>query len=228
MKAMRINEMRQPTGGNQIKMRYLLQKLLASTLGFTLAASLLAVVPVILSAESSLAATLETLKFSRNKVASIYDSQGRAPLNCYQNSGTCGGSKTATNQLSIPSGGYVKFDRYPQPNQVATYYICDAGNSCQNYGAASIYAYKPGEYFLLRSYQSGGARDWLLVVSLGNADPYLASNGSTISWSFDSAIPGQGIYNAPPTVVSASVAGIFRVGETLTGTESYSGVDVEI
>jgi hypothetical protein len=93
---------------------------------------------------------------------------------------------------------------------------------------ANIYAYKPGEYFLLRSYQSGGARDWLLVVSLGDADPYLANNGSTISWSFDSAILGQGIYNAAPRNVSASVTGIFRVGETLTGVDSYSGVDVEI
>ncbi len=209
-------------------MKHLLKKLLASTLGFTLISTLLAVVPVILSAESSLAATLETLKFPRNKIASIYDSQGRAPLDCYKNSGTCGGTKTATNQLSIPSGGYVKFGRYPLPDSPATYYICDAGNSCQNYGAANIYAYKPGEYFLLRSYQSGGAKDWLLVVSLGNADPYLANNGSTISWSFDSAILGQGIYNAPPKNVSATVTGIFRVGETLTGVDSYSGVDVEI
>ena len=209
-------------------MRLLLKKLLASTLGFTLAASLLAMVPVLLISDNAFAGRLNTLQFPRNKIASIYDSQGRAPLDCYQNSGTCGGTKTATNQLSIPAGGYVKFDRYPEPNSPATYYICDAGNRCQNYGRANIYAYKPGEYFLLRSYQSGGARDWLLVVSLGNADPYLANNGSTISWSFDSAILGQGIYNRPPSNVSASVTGIFRVGETLTGVDSYSGVDVEI
>ena len=209
-------------------MRLLLKKLLASTLGFTLAASLLAMVPVLLISDNAFAERLNTLKFPRNKIASIYDSQGRAPLNCYQNSGTCGGTKTATNQLAIPAGGYVKFDRYPEPNFLATYYICHADNSCQNYGRANIYAYKPGEYFLLRAYQSGGARDWLLVVSLGDADPYLANNGSTISWSFDSAILGQGIYNAAPRNVSASVTGIFRVGETLTGVDSYSGVDVEI
>lgn len=175
-------------------MRYSLQKLLASTLGFTLIATLLAVVPVILSAESSLAATLETLKFSRNKVASIYDSQGRDPLDCYKYSGTCGGTKTATNQLSIPAGGYVKVRSYADPNYRSTYYICNAGNSCQEYGMANIYAYKPGEYFLLRSYQfdrNSWAPDWLLVFSLGSADPYLANNGSTISWSFDSANPGQ-------------------------------------
>ena len=209
-------------------MRLLLKKLLASTLGFTLAASLLAMVPVLLISDNAFAERLNTLKFPRNKIASIYDSQGRAPLNCYQNSGTCGGTKTATNQLAIPAGGYVKFDRYPLPDFPVSYYICHADNSCQNYGRANIYAYKPGEYFLLRAYQSGGARDWLLVVSLGDADPYLANNGSTISWSFDSAILGQGIYNAAPRNVSASVTGIFRVGETLTGVDSYSGVDVEI
>jgi hypothetical protein len=209
-------------------MRLILKKLLASTLGFTLAASLLAMVPVLLISDNAFAGTLETLTFSRNKVASIYDSQGRAPLNCYENSGTCGGTKTATNQLAIPAGGYVKFGKYPDPNFRATYYICHADNSCQNYGRANIYAYKPGEYFLLRAYQSWGARDWLLVVSLGDADPYLANNGSTISWSFDSAILGQGIYNSSPTDVSSSVTGTYRVGDTLTGTESYSGVDVEI
>ena len=215
--------------GSQIKMRYLLQKLLASTLGFTLAASLLAGVSVILSAESSLAAPLDTLQFPRNKVASIFDSQGRAPMDCYNNSGTCGGTKTATNDLYLPAGGYFRFSAAPDPTHRSMFTTCDAAGSCQfNYTIGSIYAYKPGEYFLLRIPGRFPAKDSLLVFSLGSADPYLASNGSTISWSFDSAIPGQGIYNAPPTIVSASVAGIFRVGETLTGTESYSGVDVEI
>ena len=209
-------------------MRYLLQKLLASTLGFTLAASLLAGVSVILSAESSLAAALDTLQFPRNKVASIFDSQGRAPMDCYNNSGTCGGIKTATNDPSLPAGGYFRLSAAPDPTYRSMFGTCDAAGSCQNWTRGSIYAYKPGEYFLLRIPGRFPAKDSLLVFSLGSADPYLASNGSTISWSFDSAIPGQGIYNAPPTVVSASVAGIFRVGETLTGTESYSGVDVEI
>ena len=215
--------------GSQIKMKYLLKKLLASTLGFTLTASLLAVVPIILSAESSLAATLETLKFSRNKVASIYDSQGRAPLNCYQNSGTCGGTKTATFEESVPSGGYFKVAPNPDPTLRTMYYVCDAANSCTGKGTGNIYAYKPGEYFLFRVQGNRFPnKDGLLVFSLGSANPYLASNGSTISWSFDSAILGQGIYNAPPTGVSATVTGTYRVGETLTGTESYSGVDVEI
>ncbi len=215
--------------GSKIKMKYLLKKLLASTLGFTLAASLLAVVPVILSAESSQAATLETLKFSRNKVASIYDSQGRAPLNCYQNSGTCGGTKTATFEESVPSGGYFKVDQNPSPNVRALIYVCDAANSCTNRGSGNIYAYKPGEYFLFRvTGNSFPKRDGLLVFSLGSADPYLSSNGSTISWSFDSAILGQGIYNQIPTSVSGTVTGTYRVGDTLTATESFSGVDVEI
>lgn len=206
-------------------MKYLLKKLLASSLGFTLAASLLAVLPVILRVESSLAATLDTLTFPRNKVASIFDSQGRAPMDCYKNSGTCGGTKTATNEQSLPAGGYFRLSAASDPTLRSMFGICDAAGSCQSWTMANIYAYKPGEYFLLRvKYPT---KDLLLVFSLGNANPYLANNGSTISWSFDSAILGQGIYNAPPTVVSASVTGIFRVGETLTGTESYSGVDVE-
>ena len=209
-------------------MRYLLKKLLASTLGFTLAASLLAVVPVILSAESSLAATLETLKFSRNKVASIYDSRGRDPMDCFKTSGTCGGTKTASYEQSLSSGGYFKVTSYNEPDYRAALNICDANDSCTNYGRSNIYAYKPGEYFLLRVFQNAPLRNWLLVFSLGSANPYLANNGSTISWSFDSAILGQGNYNDRPTLTSAGVTGTFRVGETLTGTESYSGVDVEI
>ena len=209
-------------------MRYLVQKILASTLGFTLTASLIAVVPVFLSAESSLAATLETLKFSRNKVASIYDSQGRAPLDCYRNSGTCGGTKTATNEQSLPAGGYFRLSQYPHPTYRSMMYVCDAADTCTGYANGNIYAYKPGEYLLLRLANNFPAKDWLLVFSLGSADPYLVSNGSTISWSFDSAILGQGIYNVPPTGASTTVTGTYRVGDTLTSTESYSGVDVEI
>ena len=211
-------------------MKYLLKKLLASSLGFTLAASLLAVLPVILRAESSLAATLDALTFSRNKVASIYDSQGRAPLDCYRNSGTCGGTKTATNEESVPSGGYFKVGGYPDPTRLSIVYVCDAANSCRSLGTGNIYAYKPGEYFLFRIQCCNRfpTREGLLVFSLGSANPYLASNGSTISWSFDSAILGQGIYNSIPTGENATVTGTYRVGDTLTGTESYSGVDVEI
>ena len=210
-------------------MRLLLKKLLATTLGFTLAASLLAMVPVLLISDNAFAGTLETLTFSRNKVASIYDSQGRAPLDCYRNSGTCGGTKTATYEESVPSGGYFKVARNPDPSRRSMFYVCDAANSCYGYGIGNIYAYKPGEYFLFRVQGNRyPKRDGLLVFSLGSANPYLASNGSTISWSFDSAILGQGIYNSEPTDVSTSVTGTYRVGDTLTGTESYSGVDVEI
>ena len=210
-------------------MRFLLQKLLATTLGFTLAASLLAMVPVLLISDNAFAGTLETLTFSRNKVASIYDSQGRAPLDCYRNSGTCGGTKTATYEESVPSGGYFKVAKYADPNRPSMFYVCDAANACTGYGTGNIYAYKPGEYFLFRVQGNRfPKRDGLLVFSLGSANPYLASNGSTISWSFDSAILGQGIYNSHPTYGSTSVTGTYRVGDTLTGTESYSGVDVEI
>ena len=211
-------------------MRLLLKKLLATTLGFTLTASLLAMVPVILSAESSLAATLKTLNFPRNKVASIYDSQGRAPLDCYKKSGTCGGIKTATYEESVPSGGYFKVSNSNMLGQRSLIYVCSAdNNSCTSLGRGTIHAYKPGEYFLFQIIgNSFPKRDGLLVFSLGSANPYLSSDGSTISWSFDSAILGQGIYDKEPTGVSGTVTGTYRVGDTLTGTESYSGVDVEV
>jgi len=185
-------------------------------------------VPVVLISGNAFAGTLETLQFSRNKVASIYDSQGRDPMDCYKKSGTCGGTKTATFEQSLPAGGYFKLGSYPDPTWRTYFSICDAAGSCQGNGYAKIYAYKPGEYFLLRVFQSSPTKHLLLVFSLGSANPYLVNNGSTISWTFDSANVGEGLYNDRPTGAAASVTGTFRVGETLTGSETYTGVDVEI
>ena len=205
-----------------------MRKLSVTLLVQAIFATCLAMAPVALVSEPAFAGTLETLTFSRNKVASIYDSQGRDPMDCYKSSGTCGGTKTATNEQSLPAGGYFKIAAYPDPTYRSMFYICNASNSCSGYANGNIYAYKPGEYLLLRIRNNFPTKDWLLIFSLGSANPYLVSNGSTISWTFDSAILGQGIYNAAPTNVSASVTGTFRVGETLTGVESYSGVDVEV
>jgi len=206
-----------------------MKKFSVSLLIQALFASCLSLVPVLLTSEHAFAGTLETLKFSRNKVASIYDAQGQAPLDCYKSSGTCGGTKTATFEQTLPSGGYFKlFDNVTDLKNRIGFSICDASNTCTFTGSGNIYAYKPSEYFLLRIAKSGATKDWLLVFSLGSADPYLANNGSTISWSFNTSNPGQGSYNAPPSQAAASVTGTFRVGETLTGSESYSGVDVEV
>ena len=194
-----------------------------------LLATCLAVVPVVVSSSNGFAAMLDTIKFPRNKVASIYDSQGRAPMDCYKSSGTCGGTKTSTNELSVPAGGYFKVSAYPNPNYRVGYYICDASDTCTGYGNANIYAYKPGEYFLLRAL-SGDFRvkDYLLVFSLGSANPNLLPNGNVISWTFDSANLGEGTYFDAPKSVVASVTGTLRAGSTLTGSETYVGVDVEI
>ena len=85
-----------------------MKKFSVSLLIQALFASCLSLVPVLLTSEHAFAGTLETLKFSRNKVASIYDAQGQAPLDCYKSSGTCGGTKTATFEQTLPSGGYFK------------------------------------------------------------------------------------------------------------------------
>ncbi len=206
-----------------------MKKLFASLLIKALVATCLSVVPVLLTHENAFAGTLETLTFPRNKVASIYDAQGRDPLDCYKNSGTCGGTKTASFEQTVPSGGYFKiFDNRTDLKNRIGFYICDSANTCTFTGSGNIYGYKPGEYFLLRIAKSGASKDWLLVFSLGSANPYLANNGSTISWSFNSSNTGEGKYDSFPNQVSASVSGTFRVGETLTGSESYSGVDVEL
>jgi hypothetical protein len=168
-----------------------MRKLSITLLVQAIFATCLAMVPVALSSETAFAGTLETLTFSRNKVASIYDSQGRDPMDCYRNSGTCGGVKTATHEQSLPAGGYFKLAAYPNPTYRSMFYICDAANSCTGYANGNIYAYKPGEYLLLRIRNNFPTKDWLLIFSLGSANPYLVSNGSTISWTFDSAILGR-------------------------------------
>jgi len=205
-----------------------MRKLSVTLLVQAIFATCLALVPVVLTSGNAFAESLENVQFSRDKVASIYDSQGRAPLDCYKNSGTCGGTKTATFEQTLPAGGFFRVFAYPDPTYRVGFSICSSASSCQNYGNGNIYAYKPGEYFLLRITNSPPTRDWLLVFSLGSANPYLAANGSTISWTFDSANAGEGSYNTVPSGATVSVTGTFRVGETLTGSESYTGVDVQI
>ncbi|MFM8622591.1 MAG: WD40/YVTN/BNR-like repeat-containing protein [Holophagaceae bacterium] len=211
----------------------LTQKFSATSLIYALVASCLALVPIIVSAESSSAATLETIRFPRNKVASIYINARQEPMSCYQSSGTCGGTKTSQNEYSLPAGGHFKVFAYPNPNYRAGLSVCNSSDSCQNYGDGNIYAYKANEYFLLRFRAPaplGGAPgpDHLLVFSLGSADPYLLSNGSSISWTFNSSNGREGAYNAAPSSASAAISGQVQAGSTLTGIDTYTGVDVEI
>ena len=207
-------------------MRFLLKKFLASTLGFTLAASLLAVLPIILTAESSAATTLDTLRFPRNKVASIYNTKGDAPMDCYKTAGTCGGVRTAQYEQVLPAGGYFQVFAYPNPTYRVGLSIC-GDSSCTTLGNANIYGYKQGEYFLLRIKPSDRKiKDYLLVFSLGNDDPYLRPIGSTISWTFDGTSGREGAYASAPGSASASITGVVREGSTLTGSQNYTGVDV--
>ena len=206
-----------------------MRKFSATVVIQALFAACLSFIPVLILSESASAATLETLRFPRNKVASIYDAQGRDPLDCYKSSGTCGGPRTASYELTLPAGGYFKVNAYPNPTYRVGYYICNANDSCDSYDSANIYAYKPGEYFLLRvKPRESRIKDYLLVFSLGSANPYLVPIGTTISWTFDSAIAGQGTYFNSPSSASARITGTLRAGSTLTGSESYVGVDVEI
>ncbi len=208
------------------------KKISATTLIYALIASCLAFVPIVVNAEASIATTLETIRFPRNKVASIFDSAGRAPMSCYQSSGTCGGVKTSQNEYSLPAGGHFKVSALANNNYRVGLYVCNSNDSCTSYDLANIFAYKPGEYFLLRLKPRVPGQplgtDHLLVFSLGNANPYLVSNGSTISWTFDSSNGREGAYDRAPRSASAAISGQVQAGSTLTGIDTYTGVDVEI
>lgn len=209
-------------------MRHKVRSITTSLVIYAIFSTCLALVPVILSTQSASADLLDTLRFSRNKVASIYDSQGRDPLDCLKSSGTCGGTKTATNELTLPAGGYFAVFRYPNPTYRVGLSVCDGASSCTNYADGNIYAYKPGEYFLLKIRRNFPEKSWLLVFSLGSANPYLLSNGSSISWTFNSANVGEGAYFSNPGSLQVSIAGTLRAGSTLTGSETFTGVDVEV
>lgn len=218
-----------------IRMKTPVKKISAYSLIYALFASCLTMISIGFMAENSYGATLETLRFSRNKVASIFNAQGNAPMQCYEAAGTCGGPRTTQFEQSLPVGGHFKVNRGGTPSFRATFYICDANDSCQSYGNANIYAYKPGEYFLLRFRPANRVVtnrqdliDRLLVFSLGSADPYQVPIGEMISWTFDSSTNRQGSYFEPPSAASAGVLGTLRSGSTLTGTESYLGIDVEV
>ena len=211
----------------------LIQKMSATTLIYALVATCLMIVPITVNAEPSFAATLEASRFPRNKVASIFDAAGRAPMSCYQSAGTCGGVKTSQNEYTLPTGGYFRVSAYPDPITRVGLEICDANSSCTWIAQGSIFAYKPGEYFLLRFRPRGLPGrpivvDYLLVFSLGAGNPFLVSNGATISWTFDSSNGREGTYNNEPRSASAAISGQVQAGSTLTGIDTYTGVDVEI
>ena len=203
----------------------------AKLLVFTLFGSLLSVIPLTLSASSSLAATLDTLQFPRNKVTSAFKNNGRTAYeNCFKNAGTCTVQRNTSYEFELPAGGYFKLERSVNPSAPWRVTSCTAAGSCsfadqRGQSIGYIYAYKPGEYFLYRA--PNASYNW--VFSLGDADPYLVANGANISWSFNGPGTGrEGEYSAKPSSVTAAITGEGRVGSELTASATYVGVDAQV
>ena len=208
-------------------MRYLLKKLLASTLGFTMTASLIAVVPIILTAEASLAATLDNTTFSRNKVTSAFkNSAGTAYATCYGSAGTCTVQRSNSNEWSLPSGGYFQLERSVNPSYPWRVKACTSGGDCSTVSTiGKIYAYKPDAYFIYRA--PNASYNW--VFSLGNANPYSLALNANISWGFDGPGTGrEGEYSERPSSVTSSIEGELTAGSTLTAEYTYVGVDGQV
>ena len=208
-------------------MRFLLKKLLASTLGFTLAASLLAVLPIILTAEASLAATLDNAQFSRTKVTSAFKSTAStAYATCYGSGGICTVQRSSSNEWSLPSGGYFQLERSVNPSFPWRVKACTSGGDCSIVSTiGKIYAYKPDAYFIYRA--PNAQFNW--VFSLGNTNPYSVALNANISWGFDGPGTGrEGEYSERPSSVTSSIEGELTAGSTLTAEYTYVGVDGQV
>ena len=228
MTMMTMAKMAKMANGSQIKMRYLLKKLLASSLGFTMTASLLAVMPIILTAEESLAATLDNTTFSRNKVVSVFKNTGRtAYATCYGSAGTCTVQVSDSFELEMPSGGYFQLERSVNSSYPWRVKSCApfGGNCSVIESIGRIYAYKPGGYFIYRS--PNASYNW--VFSLSDDNPYDYSVNEDITWSFDGPGTGrEGEYIAAPSSVTSSIEGELTAGSTLTPEYTYVGVDGQV
>ena len=203
----------------------------AKVLILGLLGSLLSAIPLVITANSSLAATLDTLQFPRNKVASAFkNTGGRDYAACYRTSATCTVQRNSSYEFEIPENGYIKLEQSVNPSAPWRVTSCTAAGSCSFAGSRGqsigyIYAYKPGEYFLYRAPNS--SYNW--VFSLGDANPYLVSNSANISWSFDGPGTGrEGEYSARPSSVTAAITGEGQVGRVLTAATTYVGVDAQV
>jgi len=208
-------------------MKKFIKKLLASTLGFTLVASLLAVVPVILTSEASLAATLDNATFSRTKVTSAFKSTAStAYATCYRSGGICTVQRSSSNEWSLPSGGYFQLERSVNPSFPWRVKACTSGGDCSIVSTTGkIYAYKPDAYFIYRA--PNAQFNW--VFSLGNANPYSVALNANISWGFDGPGTGrEGEYSERPSSVTSSIEGELTAGSTLTAEYTYVGVDGQV
>lgn len=214
-------------------MRFLLKKLLASTLGFTMTASLIVVVPIILTATPALpappppAATLDNATFSRTKVTSAFkNTGGTAYATCYGSGGLCTVQRSSSYEWSLPSGGYFQLERSVNPSFPWRVKACTSGGDCSIASTiGKIYAYKPDAYFIYRA--PNASYNW--VFSLGNANPYSVALNANISWGFDGPGTGrEGEYIAAPSSVTSSIEGELTAGSTLTAEYTYVGVDGQV
>lgn len=199
-------------------------RFLSKTLALGLFASLLSVVPVVISATSSSAAILDTLQFPRSKVTSAFKTGwGPGYLECYATAQTCTVQRSSSYEWELPSGGYFKLERSVNPSWPWRVLSCNSSGSCSTASTiGKIFAFKPNQYFLYRA--PNASYNW--IFSLGSADPYLVSIGGNISWAFNEAGNGrEGEYQDPPSVSSATITGSAAVGAELTAGVSYSGAD---
>ena len=209
-------------------MRNFFRKILSTTLGLTLLASLVAIVPVVLDAEASLAATLDNTRFSREKVTSAFKNNGgTAYAACYGTAGTCTVQRSSSYEWTLPSGGYFKLERSVNPSWPWRVVACSFGGSCESVSSiGKIYAYKPGQYFIYRA--PNASYNW--VFSLGFLSPYsLVALGGDISWTFDGPGTGrEGEYISAPSSVTAAINGEARAGSTVSAGVTYVGVDGQV
>ena len=195
----------------------------AKSLVLGLCASVLSVVPVVISATSSSATILDALQFPRSKVTSAFKGGWGGYPECYATAQTCTVQRSNSQEWDLPSGGYFKLERSVNPSWPWRVLSCSSSGSCSIASTiGKIFAFKPNQYFLYRAPNS--SYNW--IFSLGSGDPYLVSVGGNISWSFNEAGNGrEGEYQDPPSVSSASITGSAAVGAELTAGVSYSGSD---
>lgn len=208
-------------------MKTFLKKFLSSSVAISFAASILAVVPVVVLSDSALAVTLDNTRFARAKVTSTFKNNGgTAYASCYGTSGTCTMQRSSSYEWSLPDGGYFKLERSVNPSWPWRVLSCSFGGSCEvAQTIGKIYAFKPGQYFIYRS--PNASYNW--VFSLGFLSPYTFALGSDISWSFDASINGsEGEYISAPSRVTSAINGQGAVGVNLTASSTHVGVDGQV
>lgn len=202
--------------------------------------SLFSFIPVITVTNVANAAQLNTLKFSRNKVAAVHIQTWNGYPNCYTTAATCTVQKNPTlyntnHEMNLPSGGYFQLEKAVDERgrwvwAGGTYRwrvkACTAQDVCTvEKDIGHVWAFKADSYFIFRS--PNASYNW--IFSLGDEDPYLRANGTEFSWTYDGPGTGrEGEYKDAPSSISASITGENRVGETLEAGAVYVGVDSQL